>query len=201
MTGKSALGPIKGVIFDMDGTLTISLLDFDRIRSECGVPEGQGVLEYLDRAPRAEREKAEAVLARHERRAARECHMRDGAAEVLRELRRRGFRTALLTRNSAESVRTVLRRFGLEFECWVSRERAAPKPSAEPVLKIAGELGLEPDELLVVGDYIFDVEAGRAAGAHTAFVRTENGLEPPEEAEIVLTELHELLDALPPQPA
>jgi len=198
MGGEKVLANIKGVVFDMDGTLTDSPLDFSLIRAECGVPQGQPVLEFLQRAPEAERQRAEAVLDRHERRAAEDCTLREGAREVTEELLRRGLKTALLTRNSAESVQTVLRRFGLRFSLWLSREHAEPKPSPQPVLKIAEALGLAPAELLVVGDYIFDVEAGRAAGARTAFVKSRAGAEPPAEVDMVIVELRELLDALPP---
>jgi HAD superfamily hydrolase (TIGR01509 family) len=116
---------------------------------------------------------------------------------VIEELTRRGVKTALLTRNSAESVQTVLERFGLRFDVWMSREDAEPKPSPEPVLRIARRLGLAPEELIVVGDYVFDVQAGRAAGARTAFVRRRSDLPPPPEADVVIESLHELLDVLP----
>ena len=184
----------------MDGTLTDSPLDFARIRAECGVPTGRPVLEHLAGLPEPERGRAEAVLAEHERRAAAECVLRDGAREVIEGLRTRGLKTALLTRNSAESVRTVLARFALEFDCWLSREDAEPKPSPDAVLKIARRFGMRPQEMLVVGDYVFDMQAGRAAGARTAFVRNAKvlglpaatGL--PAEADFVISDLHELLD-------
>jgi len=197
-SGRAA--PIRGVVFDMDGTLTESALDFDRIRSECGLPDGEPILEFLRTAPGDQRERAAGILHRHERRAARECRLKDGAREVLNELARRGVRTALLTRNSADSVQTVLERFGLRFDCWLSRESTEPKPSPEPVLKIAERLGLAPEELLIVGDYVFDVQAGRAAGARTAFMRTESGVAPPEQADLVIDDLRELLHILPARP-
>lgn len=191
-----ALAGVKGVVFDMDGTLTISPLDFDRIRAECGLPAGQPILEFLREAPEPQKGQVEAVLEQHERRAAQECTLRDGTKAVIEELRGRGLKVALLTRNSAESVKIVLSRFGLRFDCWVSREDAEPKPSAAPVLKMARKLGLAPEELLVVGDYVFDVQAGRAAGALTAFLRTENRVEPPPESDVVLQDLRELMDVL-----
>ncbi len=40
------------VLFDLDGTLADTRLDFTAIRAEVGVPEGIGVLEYLVK-PRA----------------------------------------------------------------------------------------------------------------------------------------------------
>jgi HAD superfamily hydrolase (TIGR01509 family) len=198
MGGQNALANVKGVVFDMDGTLTDSPLDFNVIRAECGVPQGQPILEFLRGAAEPERRRAEAILDRHERRAAEDCTLREGAREVTEELLRRGLKTALLTRNSAESVQTVLRRFGLRFSLWLSREDAEPKPSPQPVLKIARAFGLAPAELLVVGDYIFDVEAGKAAGARTAFVKARNGVPPPAGADVVIVDLRELLEALPP---
>ncbi len=188
---------VRGVAFDMDGTLTVSELDFDRIRAECGVPPGESVLEHMESLPEQERHRVESILGRHERDAAASSGLRDGAREVLQELRARGFRTALLTRNSAESVRTVLRRFGLEFDCWLSREHSEPKPSPEPVLKIAERLGVLPDQLMVVGDYVFDVLAGHAGGALTAFVRSERPIAPPPETDVIIEDLHVLLELLP----
>lgn len=188
---------IRAVVFDMDGTLTESQLDFDRIRRECGLPDGEPILEYMERAPHAERRRIAQVLEAHEARSAGQCALREGAGEVVRELHRRGLRTALLTRNSARSVGTVLRRFGLRFDCCVSRDDGPPKPSAEPVLTIARELGLDPSELLVVGDYVFDVQAGRAAGAATALLRVRQCPVPPPEPDLVLRCLAELLDLFP----
>ncbi|HAJ42707.1 MAG TPA: phosphatase, partial [Alcanivorax sp.] len=43
------------VLFDLDGTLADTRLDFTVIRAEVGVPEGIGVLEYLDRLEDAAR--------------------------------------------------------------------------------------------------------------------------------------------------
>ncbi len=188
---------MRGVVFDMDGTLTESNLDFDLIRRECAVPEGEPILEHMESATPAERSRMAAVLEAHEARAADQCALRQGAREVVEELRRRGLRTALLTRNSARSVRTVLRRFGLRFECCVSRDDGRPKPAAEPVLRIARELALAPAELLVVGDYVFDVQAGRAAGAATALLNVGRRALPPPEPDIMLHDLSELLDLFP----
>lgn len=187
---------LRAVIFDMDGTLTDSPLDFDRIRADCGVPAGRAVLEHLATLPPAERRDAEAALVEHERRAAAECVLKDGAHEALAALRAHGLKTALLTRNSAESVRTVLDRFELEFDCCLSREDAEPKPSPDAVLEIARRFGVRPQEVLMVGDYVFDMQAGRAAGTRTAFVRNAKLPVPPAEADYVIGNLRELLDLL-----
>jgi len=185
--------PIKAVVFDMDGTLVISNLDFRRIRSEAGVPDGLPVLEYMDGAPEHRRAHVQGVLERHELRAARGCRLRDGAADLLRALKERGLKVGLLTRNSRASVATFGERFGLVFDCCISREDAEPKPSPTPVLRMARAFGLDPAQVLVVGDYVFDVEAGKAAGARTAFLATDSGVEAPD-ADIQLQSLSDLIE-------
>jgi len=157
------------------------------------VPDRVPLLEYMDEAPRDRRVHVCSVLEKHEARAAKTCRLRDGAAELLRALRGRGLKLGLLTRNSRASADTVVERFALAFDCCITREEAAPKPSPAPVLTMARHFGFEPFELLVVGDYIFDIEAGRAAGARTAFLKTHDGVEPPP-ADIYLGKLSDLLD-------
>jgi HAD superfamily hydrolase (TIGR01549 family) len=185
------------VVFDMDGTLTISSLDFEAMKAQCGAPPDQGLLEFLESAPEPARRLGWAVLTEHERRAAAQCELREGAREVTQELLRRGLRLALLTRNSSRSVRTVLERFELEFDCCLSREDGVPKPAPDALHEIARRLGLQARQMLVVGDYLYDMLAGRAAGTATAFIRTEKGHEPPFEADVVVDNLRELLDLLP----
>jgi HAD superfamily hydrolase (TIGR01509 family) len=197
MGQRAAFAQVRGVVFDMDGTLIDSPLDFGRIRAEAEVPEGRPILEFLETAPEDVHQRVTEVLLRHEREAAEGATLRAGAAELIRALAARRIKTALLTRNSAESVRTVLDRFGLCFDCWLSREHAEPKPSPQPVLKIAALLDLKPAQLLMVGDYVFDVQAGRAAGSPTAFVKNRGGIHPPHEADVVIENLLELLDMLP----
>lgn len=177
----------------MDGTLTDSPLDFERIRQESGIPQGQPVLEFMESADDETRGRVEEVLDRHEGMAALACSLRGGAKEVVEELRRRGVRTALLTRNSSRAVRTVLGRFGLRFDVCLAREDAEPKPSPQPVRLIAERLGLHTGELLMVGDYVFDMQAGRAAGATTVLVRSPKLLRPPPEADYVIDDLLEVL--------
>jgi len=156
---------LRCVIFDLDNTLVDSALDFTQIKAEIGTT--QPILEYRAAADEAEQRRVDAILDRHESREAATCQLCNGARELLDLLDARNVRTALLTRNSRKSVTTLTARHGLRFDCTVTREDAAPKPSAEPVLLICRRLGLRPREALVVGDYLYDIQSGRAAGART----------------------------------
>ena len=156
------------VIFDFDGTLTRPHLDFDAIRAEIGV--SGPILEAMALLAPSERNRAESILLRHEWDAARHAELQDGAAEVLADVREMGFSTAILTRNAREPVAHVLTTFGMRVDALRTREDGAIKPSAEPVLALCRQLNASPTESWVVGDFLFDILSGRAAGARTVLM-------------------------------
>ncbi|HUX16858.1 MAG TPA: HAD family hydrolase [Phycisphaerae bacterium] len=158
---------LKLVIFDLDGTLLEPALDFDAIRAEIGLPPGATILEAMDTLSKAERVRANAILDRHEARAARRSRLMPGAKELLDWLGAQGIRTAVLTRNSRRSVENACQKHGLEFSGVIAREDHLPKPSPVGVRHLMTVLGAGPDETVVVGDFRFDVEAGAAAGCRT----------------------------------
>jgi len=181
----------------MDGTLLDSPLDFDRIRRECGVPAGVPIMRHIATMEPAGARRARATLEEHECRAAAACTLKPQTVRVLDALALRGYRVGLLTNNSRRCLDTVLGRFRLRLDGCVSRDEAESKPSPALVLLLADRLGVRPEQMLVVGDCLFDVEAGRRASARTAFLQTERALEPPPEADLVLDELDDLLALLP----
>ncbi len=160
---------IAGIIFDLDGTITRPYLDFARIRQEVSADDSP-VWEHILSLPPLERARAEAVLLRYEMEAASCAQLNLGAGELLDWLEAKSIKTALLTRNCRKSVQTILERFNLAFDCIVTREDAPVKPSPEPVLLIARELDIPPERLLIVGDYHFDILAGKAAGTRTCYL-------------------------------
>ena len=57
-----------------------------------------------------------------------------------------------------------------DFSTIITRDDALPKPHPEGVYMAAKQMGLRPTELMVVGDFRFDVMAGHAAGAKTVLL-------------------------------
>lgn len=199
MRSPSSSSPARAVIFDLDGTLTLPFLDFDAIRREIGVPvhPRTPLLEALDRMAPEARAAAEAILHRHEDLAARSSELQDGAAEVIAAIRRHGIPVALLTRNSRSSVKTVLARHGLAVDCICTREDGPVKPAPDSVLAICDRFHVSPKSAWVVGDYLFDLQAGNAAGAITVLMIGDSPV--PEfatQAHHVIRRLSELLALL-----
>ena len=77
----------RAVIFDLDGTLTEPVLDFDAMRAEIGLPRGLPILEQLEQLDAGERARAEAIMLRHERAAIAQATLADGCADLLGHLR------------------------------------------------------------------------------------------------------------------
>jgi HAD superfamily hydrolase (TIGR01549 family) len=162
------------VIFDMDGTLTEELLDFETIRRDIGVPtERMGILEHIATLGAEEKRKAEEILHRHELAAADCCGAHMGAAEMLQGLRDLGIKTALLTRNSAASAERILSRNALALDYVATRDNRPHKPHPDSILNITGAMGISPRQTLMVGDYLYDLQAAQAAGTDSALIRVE----------------------------
>ena len=90
-----------------------------------------------------------------------------------------------------------------DFAVVITREdEGRPKPHPDGVHRAARLFAVEPADLLVVGDYVFDIAAGSAAGAATAFL-TNGAPMPsmdvrPDYAVASLDELARLLGLQPP---
>jgi HAD superfamily hydrolase (TIGR01509 family) len=161
---------LRGVVFDLDGTLVVQELDFEEMRREIGLPTGTPLLEAVDRLDGAAREVAVEVLRRHELAAAETARLNPGVGDFLDWLAGRGIRRAVLSRNMRDAVQKVLRRCGLSFDLVLAREDAPYKPSPEGLWQICAAWGMRPAEVLMVGDYLYDLQAGRGAGTRTALL-------------------------------
>ncbi len=186
---------VKAVIFDLDGTLVHSDLDFDVIRRRIGLSDGS-VLEALEKMSDPDRRRAMQILEEHESQAAREARLDDYAHTVLAVLSQRGIRTALLTRNSRASAQTAMDRHNLSFEIIYSREDPPVKPSPEPVLAICASLNVTPAQTILVGDHLFDLQSANDAGARSVLIRNQRNAEFVSHAWRTIDTLEELLDLL-----
>src|SRR5438128_7620580 len=90
---------IRGVVFDLDGTLVLQELDFEAMRREIGIPSGTPLLEALETLSGDQLAAAWAILQRHERTAALAARLNPGVAEFLSWLDARAVRRGILSRN------------------------------------------------------------------------------------------------------
>ncbi|MFQ6053926.1 MAG: HAD family hydrolase [Candidatus Bathyarchaeia archaeon] len=181
-------GKVKGIIFDLDGTLIRSSIDFPRMKrrmiailEEHGVPPGllsptETTVAILKKAERDEaRLEMERAMNQTELEAISTIEGVDGAAETVRRLRERGYRLAVLTRGHQAYAVEALRKTGLlgSFDLVLGRgETPMPKPHAEALRHTAELMGLRLDEVLFVGDHLIDAACAENAGVPFVAVLT-----------------------------
>ena len=161
-------------VFDMDGTLTVAVHDFEAIKRALDIPQSDDILHHLAALPAAEAASKHAWLLTHERELAEAAQPAPGAVALVRELQARDCRLGILTRNAHELALLTLRAIGLD-DCFavpdvIGRDEAPPKPDPGGLLHFARTWQVAPSELVMVGDYRFDLECARAAGARSVLV-------------------------------
>ena len=159
--------PVRAVIFDLDGTLVDTALDFEQMRVEMGIAVGQALLEAIAAMPDDRAAACWAILAKHEWAGVERAQSMPGANDFVRMLIQREVRTAVLTRNRREIALATLKRCGFEFADVLGREEAPAKPDPAAIHQLCRQWQLPPGDVVMVGDYRFDIEAGRRAGART----------------------------------
>ncbi len=192
---RSDSGPrIDGVLFDLEGTL----VDFQwqlaeaeaELRAAAGTLlgldprrfEGDNYAAILRRAlelaPTPEtrveiRRRLDPIYDRFDEDALSRWALREGARELLADLRGCGIRTGLVSNIGTRAVTGALRKFGLEgdLEAVVTRDDvAAMKPDGGGIRRAMGALGIAEGGTLMVGDSLSDLGAARSAGVAVAIV-------------------------------
>ncbi|XP_077228768.1 haloacid dehalogenase-like hydrolase (HAD) superfamily protein isoform X3 [Tasmannia lanceolata] len=104
-----------------------------------------------------------------------------GAAELCGFLDSRKIRRGLITRNVKSAVDMFHLRFGLEFSPALSREFRPYKPDPAPLLHIISTWGVQPDEVMMIGDSLKDdVACGKRAGAFTCLLDEKGRYDSPD---------------------
>lgn len=100
-----------------------------------------------------------------------------GTKEALEKLASRGYRMAIATSRSEHSLVMLLGEHGIAkyFEVLGSVGCVEnPKPAPDIVLWVLGRLGATPEQALVIGDTVYDIQMGKAARCSTCAVTYGN---------------------------
>lgn len=195
-----ALPRIDAWVFDMDATLTVGKHDFEAIRRDLGLPKDKAILESIAALPPAAQVPLRKALAEWEWDIARQTEAAPGAAVLLTRLKERGCPLAILTRNRRDIALHTLQAAGLieffEASLILGRDCAPPKPAPDGILKIRERWGRPLPSVAMVGDYLFDLQAGRAADCFTIEVGIEPQVDWAEFRDFFVSDLHQLFAAI-----
>jgi HAD superfamily hydrolase (TIGR01509 family) len=189
----------KHWIFDMDGTLTLSVHDFDLMRRELGLKPNQDILKTMEALPQEEAAPMWAKLDELECYFASLAKPMPGAYELLEQLHLRDVNLGILTRNVMPAAIQTLKICQLDqffnVEDILDRDSCAPKPKPDGIHLLLNKWGANASESVMVGDYIFDLEAGKAAQVATIHIDTSADYPWPEYTDLGVHHLNQLLHA------
>lgn len=217
-TNKARLRGISAVLFDLDGTLAETRIDFSAMKGamlaqargrglEAADLSGLDILAIVEqtaaRLPQSEREayreEAWRTLEEFELRHISEARPMPGAEDAVGRLHADGLRLGIVTRNCRAAAEHLAALLPPVFEVCLTREdvtRCKPDP-----LHIRAALELMrvgPKQAMMAGDHRMDVQAGKAAGAFAAGIlagRPHDYFDA-YEPDAVFRTLKELADAL-----
>jgi len=184
----------KAVIFDLDGTLVVSTVDFMKFRKrllEYVKSKGADMRDYdlsqmivvmiskFEAEMRTKKtpedtlqrylDEIEVFLNEIELERIAETVPMDGAERILKALKKKGVKIGVLTRGCPEYAETALKIAGLEpyIDAIISRDRKSgiqPKPSIESAEAILKKLKVARKDAIIVGDYSIDFVCARDSG-------------------------------------
>ncbi|KAJ4021967.1 hypothetical protein NW752_000832 [Fusarium irregulare] len=199
---------LRGVVFDMDGTLCEpQTYMFKEMRDVLGINKTTDILEHIDTLPKSEQTGALESIRNIERQAMETQTPQPGLMTLMAYLDANAIPKAICTRNFDVPVQNLMEKFleGSRFHPIVTRDFRPPKPDPAGILHIAKDWGLKDEAgegdasgLIMVGDSIDDMTAGRRAGAATVLLVNDVNRPLAEHAhtDLVITTLDELVGIL-----
>lgn len=185
---------IQSIIFDFDGTLAVLTLDFNDMKRRLGAMasnyidnfpqvDGMPALEWVEVLTRAVADelgedtgmefntRCRFLIMDMELAGARRGELFSFTRPMLVDLRERGVKIGVVTRNCTPAVKAVFPDIDTYCECLLAREDVAEvKPHPGHVQAALERLGVSPQNALMVGDHPMDVLGGKRAGTMGAGV-------------------------------
>ncbi|QYJ78432.1 HAD family hydrolase [Shewanella acanthi] len=163
------LSGIRGVIFDLDGTLAHSNPDFKGLRAALGIASGVDILEHIHSLETTmAKMQALEIVHDYEIESSRQASWIEGAQALIAFLKAKDMPLAILTRNMPEAAKITIDKLGIDIPLVLTRYDAEPKPHPQGIHLICEQWQLTPAEILYVGDYLFDLQTAQNAGSRCA---------------------------------
>jgi HAD superfamily hydrolase (TIGR01549 family) len=184
---------IRAIVFDLDGTLVDSQLDFDLMKAEIGIPQNEPILEYLENHhDKNFVNKAFDIIHRHEVKGANLATCIADSDKFIQYLNQKDFPLGVLTRNSSEVTELTLKKYDWKFLTIFTRDNAKAKPHPDALFEFSKISEIDIENIFYIGDHAFDIETARNAGCIAGLIANKHNSHLSQLADITLTHFHQL---------
>lgn len=172
---------VKHISFDLDGTLINSFpimrqawaetmlelglaVGFDSYKKYIGIPF-HNIINNLGLS--GIKNEIEILYFSKTKKLSNQVKLTDYAKEILLWCKKTGFSTSIITSKPRKNAELILFEKNLEVDILIcGDDLKAFKPHPDPGLKILDKLNLNANDILYVGDMIFDLQFAQNLGAH-----------------------------------
>ena len=106
--GGKVLPHIQGIIFDMDGTLTVPVLDFKELRRRLHISDTTDILEYANNCAGIKKKEVFSIINTFGEEGNKNLKLQPHIHELFLYLTRNNLQRALITRNNTRGVEVFL---------------------------------------------------------------------------------------------
>ena len=199
---------IRGIIFDMDGTLTLPVLDFRGLRTKLGMDASTDILTFADSHPPDKKKEIYQMIHDWEVEGINNMKLRPHLHQLFYFLKEEQFNVALLTRNNRTGVDAFIKKFLQDdnrgvfksesdiFSIVLTRDFTPVKPHPAPLHHICSKWNVSEESVIFVGDDVQDIECGNRAGSVSVLVNKPNNGNVREISDFNIDSLSEIVDML-----
>jgi pyridoxine kinase len=199
---------IKGVIFDLDGTLTLPhLIDFKEMRNKLGMTElDKDIITFCrdeNKHTKEERERLMNIVETMEKNACGDnTSLQPGVVQMLKALKTNGFQIGICTRNCYAAVESFLSNTGIPtefFDLILTRDAPFVKPNGNIIRHFSDAWGdrlIAPSELIIIGDSADDALTGKWGGSYVGIVTNDTNSEAQKYADVLFHTMGDIVNFL-----
>lgn len=188
--------PIKGIIFDLDGTLVSSRLDFAYLKRELSCPKHVDLLQHVNQLPASQREEAHRFIHNHEMQDAAQSSWLPNAKEFVHQCLLKHIPMAIITRNMRDAAMLKIEHNQIPIDVLLTRDDAPAKPDPSGLLQVADEWQIGQREIMYIGDFLYDIEAAINANMWSCLYAPKERPDYANKADIVIRDFKELDDKI-----
>ena len=182
--GEDERPTLRGIVFDMDGTLTVPNIDFDELYRQCGVSTDKDILKVVkEEMSKEEAKRATDIIDQFEEQGRKDMKLMPGTLELICWFHAQGIPMSIVTRNTEKTLQHFFKKLALSSSSQamigmidmigLSRDNnqfpSKPHPaSLIHIVQNKWSISLPTQDILMIGDSISnDVVFGNTAGVST----------------------------------